>query len=164
MKAAKSQTAEERNELVITRMFDAPRAIVWKVWTDPVQMKKWWGPKNFTAAVIKIDLRVGGKYLYCMRGPDGKDFWSTGVYQEIAAPERFVVTDSFADASGNPVSASEYGVPGEWPDELRLTVHLVEQNGKTSMTLTHEGIPAEMHEMCNTGWNESFDKMAASLK
>jgi uncharacterized protein YndB with AHSA1/START domain len=165
MKAAKSQATEEkRNEFVITRTFDASRAAVWNAWTDPEQMKKWWGPKNFTAPVVKIDFRVGGKYLSCMRGPDGKDYWSTGVYKEIDAPQRLVVTDSFADEKGNPVPASYYGMGGDWPEELTVTLKLDEQDGETTMTLTHAGIPVETREMCIQGWNESFDKLAASLK
>jgi uncharacterized protein YndB with AHSA1/START domain len=57
-------------------------------------VKRWWGPKGFTAPVCKIDLRVGSKFLYCMRSPDGKDYWNTGVYREIVEPERIVSTDS----------------------------------------------------------------------
>jgi uncharacterized protein YndB with AHSA1/START domain len=70
-------------ELVIERIFDAPRELVWRAWTDPERMKRWWGPKDFTAPHITIDLRVGGKYVSCMRGPDGNDFWSTGVYRKL---------------------------------------------------------------------------------
>ncbi len=106
--------AKEKNEdIIITRMFDAPREIVWKAWTDPELTKRWWGPKNFTAPVIRIDLRVGGKYLNCMRGPDGKDYWSTGIYREIVPRERLVMTDSFADEKGNVVPASYYGMTGD---------------------------------------------------
>ncbi|KKT75626.1 MAG: hypothetical protein UW70_C0032G0001, partial [Candidatus Peregrinibacteria bacterium GW2011_GWA2_44_7] len=65
------------NELVITRVFDAPRKKVWNTWTKSKDAMRWWGPKNFTAPLCKIDLRVGGKYLFCMRSPEGQDFWST---------------------------------------------------------------------------------------
>jgi uncharacterized protein YndB with AHSA1/START domain len=67
---------------------------VWKAWTDPERVKRWWGPKGFTAPVCKIDLRVGGKFLYCMRSPDGKDYWNTDVYRDIVERERIVSTDS----------------------------------------------------------------------
>ena len=72
--------------LLITRTFDSPRELVWKAWTDPERVKRWWGPKGFTAPFCKIDLRVGGVCLNCMRSPDGKDYWSTGVYREIVKP------------------------------------------------------------------------------
>ena len=75
-------------ELLITRVFDAPREFVWKAWTDPERFMRWWGPKNFTSPVSKIELRVGGTYLKCMRSPEGRDFWSTGVYREIVPMER----------------------------------------------------------------------------
>jgi len=157
--------AENTEELVITRIFDAPRELVWKAWTETERMKRWWGPKNFTAPVIKIDFRVGGKYLYCMRSPEGQDFYSTGLYREIVEPERIVHTDSFADEKGNRVSPSHYGMSGDWPAELLVTVTFEEHEGKTKMTLRHAGIPAgQMSDMAEVGWNESFDKLAESLK
>jgi uncharacterized protein YndB with AHSA1/START domain len=150
-------------ELVITRVFDAPRDVVWKAWTDPERVKRWWGPKNFTAPVCKIDLRVGGTYLSCMRSPEGQDYWSTGVYREIVPSERIVCTDSFADEKGNPVPPSHYGMGGDWPSELLVTVTFEEQKGKTKLTLRHAGIPADQRELCGAGWNESFDKLADYL-
>jgi len=159
-----TRTIKNKNELAITRVFDAPRELVWKAWTEPEYIKKWWGPKNFTAPVVKIDLRVGGKYLYSMRGPDGKDYWGTGVYRDIVPMERLVSTDSFADDKGNVVPASHYGMTGDWPLELLVTMTLEEIGGKTRMTLRHEGIPAGMmREMTETGWSESFDKLAESI-
>ena len=152
---------KNKNELTITRIFDAPRENVWRAWTTPEEMKKWWGPKYFTVPVSKIDLRVGGKYLSCMRGPDGKDYWSTGVYREIAPMERIVATDSFADEKGNIVPASHYGMGEDFPLELLVTVTFEELGNKTKMILRHEGIPAGMmHELTETGWSESFDKLA----
>jgi len=159
-----AKTIKNKEELTITRVFDAPREKVWKAWTLPVELKKWWGPKNFTAPVSTIDLRVGGKYLSCMRGPDGKDYWSTGVYREIVPIERIVVTDSFADEKGNIVPASHYGMTGEFPLELLVTVTFEALGNKTKMVLRHEGIPSGMmREMTETGWSESFDKLAESV-
>ena len=153
-------------ELVITRIFDAPRELVWKAWTEPERLMRWWGPKGFTSPVCKMDLRVGGKYLYCMRSPEGQDFWSTGVYQEIIPPEKLVVTDSFADEHGNVVPATHYGMSPDFPLELQVTVTFEEHEGnKTKMTLRHVGMPAgQMSEMAQAGWSESFDKLAESLK
>ena len=96
-------------ELTITRIFDAQRDRVWKAWTDPEIFMKWWGPKYFSCPLANLDLRIGGKYLVAMRGPDGKDFYSTGTYREIVPLEKIAVTDSFADEKGNPVPASYYG-------------------------------------------------------
>ena len=160
-----TMTTEPQNQkLLIVREFDAPLALVWKAWTEPESCMKWWGPKNFTSPFCKIDFKVGGKYLNCMRSPEGKDFWSTGTYLEIVPMERIVCTDSFADEKGNVVPSSHYGMEG-FPLELQITVEFEEHEGKTKMTLTHEGIPSgKMTELTNAGWNESFDKLAAILK
>jgi uncharacterized protein YndB with AHSA1/START domain len=151
-------------ELVITRVFEAPRELVWKAWTEPERCMRWWGPRYFTTPFCTIDLRVGGRYLNCMRSPEGQDFWSTGVYREIREPSLLVCTDSFADENGSVVPASHYGMSGEWPLELLVTVTLEDLDGKTKLTLRHTGLPAgEMREMCGEGWSESFDKLADVL-
>lgn len=151
-------------ELVITRVFDAPRNLVWKAWTEPEHVMEWWGPKGFTAPIIKTDFRVGGKSLLCMRSPEGEDYWSTGVYREIVEPERIVTTDSFSDAQGNVVPASHYRMSGDWPLELLVTVTFEEDDGKTKLTLRHEGFPdVENRDLAKAGWNESLDKLAEYL-
>lgn len=151
-------------ELTINRTFDAPRELVWRAWTVPEYTMRWWGPKGFTAPLSTIDLRVGGRYLNCMRSPEGQDFWSTGVYREIVAPERLVCSDSFSDEQGNIVPASYYGMGDDIPLELQVTVTFEEIDGKTQMRLRHEGFPPDMVEMCLEGWNQSFDKLAESLR
>lgn len=156
--------ATAERDLVITRIFNAPRELVWKAWTDPEHMKKWWGPKDFTCPTVEIDFHVGGKFLLCMRAADEQEIWVTGTYKEIVPMERFVVTDSFADKNGNIVPSIHYGMEGI-PLELLITVELEDAgNGKTKMTLRHRGFPAGEHiEGANVGWNESFDKLEASL-
>jgi len=150
--------------IIITRMFDAPRERVWQRWTDPDQYMCWWGPKDYYAPQAKFDLRVGGKYLSSMRGPDGKDIWSTGIYKEIIEPNRIVMTDSFADEHGNVVPASYYGMGSEIPMEMEVEVTLDDLDGKTMMTLEHCGLPeGELLEQTKQGWNESFDKLADCL-
>ncbi len=157
-------TGKNKEEIAIMRIFDAPRELVWQAWTKPDHFKRWWGPRNFTAPVSEIDFRVGGKYLHCMRGPDGKDYWSSGVYREIVPMERIVLTDSFADEKGNIVPASHYGMTGDWPLELLVTVTFEELGGKTKMLLRHDGIPSGiMRELTEAGWTESFDKLAESI-
>ncbi len=130
----------------------------------PELVMRWWGPEGFTAPVAKIDLRVGGKYLYAMRSPEGKDFWSTVVYRELVPLERIVATDSFADEKGNIVPASDYGMTGDWPQELLATMTFEEQKGKTKFILRHAGFPpGEMFDSAKAGWNESFDKLEKVL-
>lgn len=166
LKERNKKMPDKKNEIVITRIFDAPRELVWKAWTEPEHCKKWWGPNNFTTPYCEIDLRVGGKYLNCMRSREGQDFWSTGVYREIIPLEKIVCTDSFSDEKGNVVHASHYGMPGDdWPLEMLVTITFEEVNGKTKMILRHEGLPSgDISEQTNVSWNESFNKLANILK
>lgn len=159
-----NQSAGKR-ELVIVRIFDAPRELFWKYWTEPEYFKRWWGPEGFTTPVSKIDFRVGGAYRNCMRSPDGENYWSTGVYREIIEPEKIVYTDSFSDSEGNLVPASYYEMSGDWPLELLVTVRLEEQEGnKTKLTLKHAGFPTgEDRDLTEAGWNESLDKLSEDL-
>ena len=149
-------------DLVITREFDAPVEVVWKAWTEPEAYKKWWGPKDFTCPTAHLDVRVGGKFLSSMRAADGQEFWATGVYKEIIPLRKLVFTDSFADAQGNVVPSTHYGMAGI-PLEMLVTVAFERVGGKTRMTMTHAGLPSEHARDASAGWNESFDKMAAHL-
>lgn len=140
----------DENELTITRIFDAPRDLLWKAWTEPERVIRWWGPKGFTSPVCKIDLRIGGSYLFCMLSPDGEDFWSTGVYREIVPPAKIVCTDSFADEDGNVVPATYYDMGDDFPLELQITVSFEEHDGKTKMTLPACRSSFRCNEGCNS--------------
>lgn len=148
-------------DVVITRIFDAPRELVFQAWTEPEHFKQWWGPKGFTTPHCTIDLRVGGTLHGCMRSPEGEDYWFKGIFHEIAPPERLVYTDSFADAEGNAVSPAEYGMP-DWPMESTVTLTFEEvDEGKTKFTLRHAGLPEGTgSDMTEAGWGESFDRLA----
>ena len=159
----KQQGSALQNEIVINRVFNLPVSVVWLAWTDAEYFKKWWGPRGFTCPSSKMEARVGGKYLSCMRGPDGKEFWSTGVVKELIPERKLVVTDSFSDDKGNIKPASEYGMPGDWPKELLITVYLEEADGATKMKVKHQGVPNEMREDCIKGWNESLDKLEENI-
>ena len=158
----------EPGVIAIERTFDAPRELVWKAWTDPNHVMRWWGPKTFTSPAAEIDFRVGGKFLFAMRSPefqDGRTGWNTGEYREIVPFERIVCTMAMADEKGNVVPPREYGMPADVATESLLTVEFeVLGDGQTKMKMRHEGLPAgEMSDGANEGWNESFDKLAASL-
>lgn len=149
----------------IERIFDAPIEKVWKAWTSPEQIKKWWGPEGWSAPEIKQDFKVGGKYLYLMRGrmPDQEeeqDNWSGGEFKEIIQMKKIVATDYFTDDNGNKISPNDVGLPGEWPDEMLVTVMFEDLGDKTKFNLLHEGHPDEMAEMAKMGWNQSLDKFA----
>jgi uncharacterized protein YndB with AHSA1/START domain len=169
IKNSSSPVTSDR-ELVITRIFDAPRELIWKAWSQPEQVKRWHGPRIFTCPTAKIDFRVGGKYLFCMRSDSGPEIWqnglwSTGVYKEIVPMERLVCTDSFADEEGNVVPATYYDMSADFPLEMLVTVTFEEvEDNKTKITLIHSGMPtAEDLKGATQGWNESLDKLAEHL-
>jgi uncharacterized protein YndB with AHSA1/START domain len=149
---------------VYTRVLDAPRELVWKAWTEPERFRRWWGPRSYTSPVTETDPRVGGRFFWDMRPPDGQEFFITGVFREVVAPERFAVTKSFAAADGAVVPASHYGVPGDWPLETVLSVTLVERGGRTGMTVREEGVPEVMRGPNEDGMEEALDKLAEYLK
>jgi uncharacterized protein YndB with AHSA1/START domain len=161
------QNSNPTKDLIVTRTFDAPVELVWKLWTDPEQVKTWWGPAQYTSPSCEIDLREGGKYLFCMRSPEdqgGRDFYSVGTYQKIVALERLEFTQSFADEHGNIIPTARMGMP-DMPDEVRTVVEFEKlEDNKTKMTITQYDQPAnQMFEYAVAGWGQSFDKMAASL-
>jgi uncharacterized protein YndB with AHSA1/START domain len=159
----KQQGSALQNDIVINRVFNLPVSVVWLAWTDAEYFKKWWGPRGFTCPSSTMEAKVGGKYLNCMRGPDGKEFWSTGEVKELIPERKLVITDHFSDEKGNIKPASEYGMPGNWPKELLITVYLEEADGATKLKLRHQGIPDEMREDCIKGWNESLDKLEENI-
>jgi uncharacterized protein YndB with AHSA1/START domain len=153
------------NEIVITRVVDAPREQVFKAWTEPERFARWWGPNGFTTPVCRMDVRPGGVLHYCMRSPEGRDFWGQGVYREVVAPELIVYTDTFADADGNPVEPAYYGIGASWPSEALVTVTLAVHDGKTALTLQHAvGSASDAdRDMCQQGWSESLDRLTGLL-
>jgi uncharacterized protein YndB with AHSA1/START domain len=80
-------TVNEIERMVVTRIFDAPRELVWKAWTEPKYVMQWWGPNGFTSPACKMDVRVGGKSLCCMKTPDGQEFWNAVEYHDRSARE-----------------------------------------------------------------------------
>ena len=163
-KTKTGQDTAVQNDIVIHRVFKIPASKVWQALTEPEYLKKWYGPNDFTSPYSTIEAKKGGKYLNCMRGPDGKEYWSTGVVQEFIPEKKLVITDSFSDSKGNIIAASEYGMPGDWPRELLITFELEEADGATKLKLTHEGVPEEMHDECTKGWNESLDKLEKNIQ
>lgn len=149
---------------VITRVFDAPRALVWKAWTDPKYVMRWWGPKGFTSPVCRIDLRVGGRLVYCMRSPDGQEFYNGAEFLEIVPFEKIVWRWYFADADGNRVNPAHYGFPAE-DREGNIDEILFEEIGsnQTRLTLMRNDPTATAEEQKGAaeGFGQILDKMAA---
>ncbi|MCD1258583.1 SRPBCC domain-containing protein [Paenibacillus athensensis] len=127
-------------ELIITRTFDAPRELVFRVCTEAEHLKMWWGPKGWDMHVAKLELTPGGMFLYS-QSANGQTMWGKFVYREIAAPEKLVFTNSFSDAEGNTVRAP---FSATWPLEILNTWSLEEQDGRTIVTM--HGTPLDATE------------------
>ncbi len=148
-------TTPTDREIVMTRVFDAPRSLLFDAWTKPELLKRWLGVRGgWTMAVCEVDLNVGGAYRYVWRGPDGNEMGMGGVYREIVRPERLVCTEVFDDT----------WYPGEAVD----TTVLIEQGGKTTMTTTvlyesREARDAVLQTPMEDGVAESYDKLEELL-
>jgi uncharacterized protein YndB with AHSA1/START domain len=168
--SAKNSPAVDR-EFLITRVFDAPRELVFKAWTEPKHLAQWWGPHPFTTPICQMDVRPGGAYRIVMRSPDGADYPLTGVYREVVKPERLVMT----------MDASEH--PSEWHDlvnpnrskgdnnpagEMLSTITFEEIAGKTRVTVRVLLISAAVRDAMvkmgmNEGWSQSLQRLAELL-
>ncbi len=161
-----NSTVNETERMVITRVFDAPRELVWKAWTDPKYVTQWWGPKGFTTPFCEMDFRVGGKFLYCMRAPDGQEFWNGGEYHEIVPHEKIVSSMYFSDSKGNRVEAARYGIEHDAVDGVHDVV-LFEDigNGQTKLTfIGNETMQNAIESGQLEGTKQILDKLAAVVE
>ncbi len=148
---ANNQEIEERT-LVLSRVFDAPRALVFKAWTQPEHLARWWGPRGFTLISFKADAKVGGSFRFGMRSPENTDHWAHGSYREVVPPERLVYTFAWEHPDGKP------------KHETIITLTFAEQGDKTKLTLKQtlfESVTSrDMHQ---SGWSSTFDMLGEYL-
>jgi uncharacterized protein YndB with AHSA1/START domain len=153
MNATTSAAAETMDrELLITRIFDAPRALVFKAWTEPDRAARWWGPQGFVTVYCNMDVRPGGAFRVCMRSPEGTEHWKQGVYREVVEPERLVFTFAWEDAEGKP------------GHETVVTVTFAEHGTKTKLTL-HQGVfeTVMARDAHQSGWTSTLECLADYL-
>ena len=157
----------KKADLVVTRIIDAPLEMVWKAWTDPEHVKRWWGPKDWTSPTCKIDLREGGKYVFCMRAPKdqgGQDVYTAGVYKQIVPMERLEFTQSLSDKEGNKIDPAQVGMPPDFPHELRMVIVFKAKRDMTELTITqYDWTVGQMYVYALAGMHQSIDKLAQSL-
>jgi uncharacterized protein YndB with AHSA1/START domain len=156
-----------KQDLVITRVFDIPVELVWKAWTDPKLVMQWWGPANYISPLCEIDFREGGQYLFCMRAPKeqgGQDYYSAGVYEKIVPMERLEFTQTLADKDGNTVDPIDVGMPPDFPKEVKFVIEFNAQGDRTELTITeYDWTFGQMSKYAVIGMNQSLDKLAASI-
>jgi uncharacterized protein YndB with AHSA1/START domain len=150
--ARKADTAGTADELVMTRLFDAPREVVFKAWTDPVLAKNWWGPRNYPAVHLEMDVRLGGAWRICLRSPDtGKELWQGGIFRQISPPGRLSFTFAWEEE-------------GERGLQTFVSVTFTDEGGKTRMefrqTPFQSAVERDGHRY---GWNSTFDRLADYL-
>ena len=139
-------------DLTITRVFDAPRELVFAAWTDPDQLASWLGPHGYTPSAVTLATRPGGAWRACIRSPEGDEHWMHGVYREIDAPERLVFT--FA-----------WDTEGDLRTETLVTIGFADLDGKTEMTFVQTGFPtAADRDGHDEGWTSSFEDLTGFIR
>jgi len=148
---------EHRTRLNIVREFEAPRALVWKMWTDPAHVGVWWAPEHFTTPVVRMDVRPGGAIHMVMRGPDGSDYPFDGRFVSIDAPERLVMRTWVKCEDGSP-----------W-FEVEQTVRFEEAGDRTLMRFEAVVLQAAADAVgplsgMEAGWTQSLDKLERHIR
>jgi uncharacterized protein YndB with AHSA1/START domain len=142
--------------LTITRVFDAPRSLVFKAWTDPKMLARWWGPHQFTNPVCDVDVRPGGAIRIDMRGPEGTVYPMTGTYHEVVEPDRLVFSTTPLGEDGQPMF------------EVLNTIAFEEVDGKTKLTMQARVIKttaeaAQYLDGMEAGWTQSLERLEEIL-
>mgnify|MGYP002382465270 FL=1 len=138
--------------LTIVRTFDAPRELIFKVWSQPEHVVRWWGPKGFTTPACQMDVRPGGSYRTVIRSPEGKEHVMRGNYREVVPPERLVMSFAWEDGEGRP------------GHETLVEVAFEDIEGRTRLTFKH-GV-FETAAACEShlqGWTAFMESLAAYL-
>ena len=153
-------------EVLITRVFDAPRETVFRAWTEAESLKRWYAPQGCSLSACTLDFRVGGRYLTCIRTPDGMECWCAGVYKDIVRPERIVSTMHLSDERGKllePAKSHLTAYP-DWPREMVLTLTFEDLGGKTKVTL-HQTVSEELAKKTGAypSWFSMFEKLDRDL-
>jgi uncharacterized protein YndB with AHSA1/START domain len=147
-----SSSATVERELVITRIIDAPRSLVFKAWTQPEHIARWWGPQGFTTVHCEMDIRVGGAYRFGGRSPQGTEHWKRGVYREIVEPQRIVFTFAWENADGS------------LGPELLTTITFDEESDRTKLTLRQSGFTTNTARDSHVeGWTSTLERFADYL-
>lgn len=153
-----SETEQEINPIIITRVFNAPVELFYKIWTEPEHIASWWGPEGFTTRVEEYDFRVGGKNKYVMTGPDGTEYPVTGKFLEIIENKKIVSTDEFGDEYKEMAEKMNMQIPHI--DTITALFEDVKGKTKLTLTMTHPTQKdRDLHEKMHVveGWNSSFD-------
>ena len=160
----------QNQEFKLTREFNVPRSLMFKVWTEAEHLKNWWGPSGIEIGVAKLDLRPGGIFHYSMTTPDGHVMWGKFVYREITEPTKLEFVVSFSDANEG---YSRHPMANNWPMEILSTIEFTEHKGKTTLHMTGVAINASNEEVeifvegftsMQQGWGGTLKQLEVYLK
>lgn len=163
-------TSSKDVELVITRTINAPRSLVWKMWSEAEHLARWWGPKGMTIRIEKLEFRPGGLFHYAMGLPNGQEMWGRFVYGDMSPEESFSFINSFSDPLGSVTRAPFSPV---WPLEVSNTITLEDKGDTTIQTLRGAPINANdielatfkvAHLSMQNGFGGTFDQLDEYLK
>jgi uncharacterized protein YndB with AHSA1/START domain len=165
-----ASTMKTQEAFVLTRELDAPRERVFRAWTEPSQLARWWGPKGMAVEIARLDLQPGGIFHYSLHTPSGAVMWGKWEYREVEAPARLVFLSSFADDTGATARAP---FSAEFPLQVLTEVTFEERDGRTKMTMRgvpHNATEAEqrffagMNESMQMGWAGTLEQFSLSLE
>lgn len=152
-------------QIAVSRIFNAPVELVWKVWTDPELVKRWWGPKHFISPVARLDFREGGKSIVSMQAPKemgGREFYSVWEYKRIIPLEIIEFVQSLSDSDGNKTDPVQLGMPSDFPIDIETVVTFRKvADSKTEMTVTEYAEFGTISNFAQIGLEQSIEKMAA---
>jgi uncharacterized protein YndB with AHSA1/START domain len=159
-------SAHETHEVVVTRRMEAPPDRVWRAWSDPDEVRAWWGPQGFSSPMCRMDFREGGTTLVSMRSDQGWEVYNTWSYRSIEPTSRIEFINRFSDAEGNPMTPADLGMPPGIPDEVRHVVTLKALGATaTELSVQEFGYPDEKTAaLSKAGMEQCLDKMAATFE
>src|SRR5689334_16108876 len=156
--------ADADRHVSITRVLDAPRELVFRMWSQPEFLTRWYAPRRCRLEVLHFDFREGGEFRYRILEPNGTGCLCSSIFTEIVVPERIVYTLCFSDEQGRFVTAKSAGADAEWPDRTTVTVTFVEKNGRTTMTL-HQTVPETVAKRTGAypSWVEMLERLSEEV-
>ena len=164
---ASTEQRPPTQDLVVRRILDAPPELVWRMWTEPDRLVRWWGPQHFSSPGCSVDLRVGGRYVFSMQAPPelgGQVSYTSGTYATVEPTSRLEFDTHLSDPDGAPLDPSALGLPADFPARMENTVTFAERRGMTELTVVEHGwTPGQMYVFSYAGMHQSIDKLAAVL-
>lgn len=158
-----------KEDIVVKRIIDAPVELVWRAWTDPEYVMRWWGPAHYTSPSATVDLREGGTFTFCMEAPPeqgGARHYSTGVYKQIVEQKRLEFTQFLSDEKGNKIDPTSVGMPADFPHEIHteITFHAIRPDMTELTIIERDWTMGQMAVYSLAGLHQSIDKLAGSLQ